>query len=65
MLYWLCQEDWRTSLDGMKKEIQRWTEYWIRQYREEIDVEYITIKVKVEDRSGYKYDSFTIKVKGA
>lgn len=65
MLYWLCYEEWRTSLDGMQKEIKRWAEYWVRQYRDEIDVDSIKIKVKVEDQDGRKYDSFIIEVKGA
>lgn len=63
MLYWLCQEEWRSSLDGMKKELQRWAEYWVRKYNKEIDLESIKIKVKLEDRDGYKHETFTITVR--
>lgn len=62
MLYWLCQEAWRTNLSGMKKEITRWAKYWINQYHDNTELEEVRIKVKVEDRDGYKHDSFIIKI---
>lgn len=62
-VFWLCQEEWNTSLYGMKTEIKRWAEYWVRQYREKIDVDSIKIIVDVEDRDGYKCKIFSINVK--
>lgn len=62
MLYWVCQEEWHTNLSGMKKEITRWTKYWIDRYHDSTELEEVRIKVKVEDRDGYKHDSFIIKI---
>lgn len=62
ILYWLCQEEWRTDLDGMKDEIERWAKYWINKYTQPSKLKEIKIKVKVEDRNGYKHDSFIINI---
>ena len=62
ILYWLCQEEWRTDLDGMKNEIERWAKYWINKYTQPSKLKEIKIKVKVEDRDGYKHDSFIINI---
>jgi len=62
ILYWLCQEEWRTDLDGMKDEIERWAKYWINKYTQPSKLKEIKIKVKVEDRDSYKHDSFIINI---
>ena len=63
MLYWLCQEEWDNDLSGMENEMIRWTKYWIEQYKKTSPINQpVIIKVKVEDRDGYKYDTFTINI---
>ena len=65
-IHWLCQEEWNTDLSGMEEEFTRWAKYWIDQYKRRVnsdaELNSVQIKVKVEDRDGFKNDSFIIKI---
>ena len=63
---WLCQVEWHSDLSGMKDEFTRWAKYWINQYKRktssDTELEPVQIQVNVEDRDGFKRDSFILKI---